>query len=59
MYILYFDIEGTKLTLFLISLISSTPLFEAASISIISGLLFELNDKQLSHSLHASPFILF
>ena len=35
-YTLYFPTLGTKLTLLLISLISSTPLFDAASISIIS-----------------------
>ena len=58
-YTLYFDIDGTKLTLFFISLISSTPLFDAASISIISGLLLLLNDLQFSHSLQASPSLLF
>ena len=42
---------GTKLILLFKSLISSTPLLEAASISIISGLLFFIS-KQFSHSPH-------
>lgn len=42
--------------LFLISLISSTPLLLAASISTISISLLELL-RQTSHSLHKSPFI--
>ena len=36
MYTLYLLVFGTKFILFFNSLISSTPLFEAASISIIS-----------------------
>ena len=44
------------MTLFISSLISSTPLFDAASISIISG--FPLNERQFSHLPHAIPLLL-
>ena len=53
-YTLYFKLDGNNLTLFLISLISSTPLLLAASISIIS-----ISSSKLllhtSHSPHISP----
>ena len=44
------------MTLFISSLISSTPLFDAASISIMSG--FPLNERQFSHLPHAIPVLL-
>ena len=50
MYTLYFEYAGANLMLLIISLISSTPLLDAASISIISA--FSLKCLQLSHSLH-------
>ena len=46
---MYFNLLGTKLILLLSSLISSTPLLLAASISMISGLLFKTS-RQFSHS---------
>ena len=55
MYILYLELLGANLTLFTISLISSTLLFDAASSSIISGLLSKF--IQELHLPHGSPSI--
>ena len=55
MYTLYFNSLGTKVILFLISLISSTPLLEAASISIISVHSLFITDKQFLQELQESP----
>ena len=56
-YTLYFPLLGAKFALFFISRISSTPLLEAASISIISRKFLLSICLQLLHSLHGStPF---
>ena len=54
-YTLYFARVGKKLTSSLISLISSTLLFDAASISTISVKAPESAALHISHSLHGSP----
>ena len=54
-YILYFDTVGSNVIWFLISRISSTPLFDAASISIISTFSFELLLIHISHFSHDKP----
>ena len=54
-YTLYFATVGKKLTSSLIALISSTPLFEAASISTISVREPSNAALQISHSLQGSP----
>ena len=56
-YILYLEFEGRIFTLSRSSLISSTPLFDAASISIISG--FSLRFLHELHSPHAIPSLAF
>ena len=50
------DFAGKKLTSSLIALISSTPLFDAASISTTSGSDPSNIPLQISHSLQGSPF---
>ena len=54
-YTLYFKEVGTWLILFFNSRISSTPLLDAASISIISGHSFSLDARQASHSSQGLP----
>ena len=56
MYTLYFAFEGVYFTLSLNSLISSTLLFDAASISYIS--LFKLKLLQISQFKQGLPFLL-
>ena len=52
MYTLYFPNDGTRFTLSLNSRISSTPLLEAASISIMSVFCLLIICVQLTHLLH-------
>src|SRR5699024_2506777 len=55
-YTLYFILEGGYTTLSLISLISSTLLLLAASISITSIVVSSIISTQLSHLLQGFPF---
>ena len=56
-YTRYFDEAGAKLTRSRSSLMLSTLLLEAASISAISVFSPFATDKQLSHSRQGSPFL--
>ena len=55
-YTLYLDVIGDSFTLSIISLIWSTPVFDAASISYIS--LFKLKLLQISQFKQGLPFVL-